>query len=117
MKLYHLNNLLLYIPINIIKNNRDIIIFNLKRPITFEDKLKLYKIDNIIDIKLKLKQRNVNYNYNLIIIEDYIYNFQLLNNDINNIYKHKTYFIQYNKNLNTNNYTQQILSNQFLQNL
>jgi len=118
MKLYHIKKLILFIPSTVIKYSNEMVIFKLIRPISIEQKLKLYNIDNFSDIKLKLKYRNYLENNSLTVINDNIYKFHLINDDIsNNIYANKTYYLTNHKFLNINADTKQLTSNWFLNNL
>ncbi len=118
MKLYHIKKLVLFIPSTIIKYNKNMVIFKLLRPISVEQKLKLLNTECICDIKLKLKYKNYLENNNLTVINDNIYKFHLINDDIvDNIYSKKTYYLSYHKFLNANEFTKQLTSNWFLNNL
>lgn len=118
MKLYHSNKLILFIPSTIIKYNTNMVIFKLIRPVSIEQKLKLLNTDCISDIMLKLKYKNYLEDNKLTVINDNIYKFHLINDDIaDNIYSNKTYYLSYHKFLNINDYTKAITSNWFLNNL
>lgn len=117
MKFYHSNKLVLFIPSSVITYNKNMVIFTLNRPISIDEKLKLYKLDNISDIQLKLKYRSFNTDNNLTALHDNIYKFHLINDDNENIYKKKTYYLSYHKFLTVNQYTANITSNWFLNNL
>lgn len=117
MKLYHTNKLILFIPSTVIKYTSNMVIFNLKRPLLPNEKIKLYNQDNISEIELKLKYRTFNSENSLTAINDYIYKFHLINDDNENIYKTKTYYLSYHKFLTVNQDTANITANWFLNNL
>lgn len=118
MKLYYINKLILFIPSNVIKYNKNMVIFKLNRPLTLEERVKLYNQDSISDIRLKLKYRSFNSDNSLTAINDHIYKFHLMNdNSEDNIFKNKTYYLSYHKFLDVNAQTANITANWFLNNL
>jgi len=97
MKLYYLNKTLIHIPFTIIRFNS-----NINNNITFKlnnnniNKDLLWNVNNINDIKV-----NININ-NIIVINDYIYKYQLSNNNnIYNLSKSKIVINSFSKYLNS----------------
>lgn len=82
MKFNYLNKTLIDIPLNIYSYSQSKLIFQLNRNITFDDTKLLWNVDNINDIKINIAN---NKNYKL--IDDYIYNYHLQNDNFKNIYQ------------------------------
>ena len=82
MKFNYFNKTLIDIPLNVYSYSHSKLIFKLNRNITFDDTKLLWNVDNINDIKITIAN---NKNYKL--VDDYIYNYHLQNDNYKNIYQ------------------------------
>jgi len=111
MKLYYNKNLCLFIPSKILYLKNNVIIFKLNRKISLEDKNKLFNVNDISNIELKLK--HLNDDKNLIVIKDFIYNFNLNKNK----HEENTYYVAKNTTSTFNNFSKMVNSCWFINSL
>ena len=98
LKFNYLNKILLEIPLSIEKFNYNNIIFDTNRNITYDDTKILWNVCNVIHIKIIINMNNFN------MIDDYIYNYKLINFDNNTyhlIYNNKIMITPFSKILNS----------------
>jgi hypothetical protein len=98
LKFNYLNKNLIEIPLNIEKFNYNNIIFDTNRNITYDDTKILWNVCNINNIKISI---NIN---NFDMINNYIYNYRLINFDNNTyhlIYNNKIMITPFSKILNS----------------
>jgi len=98
LKFNYLNKILLEIPLSIEKFNYNNIIFDTNRNITYDDTKILWNVCNVNHIKIIINMNNFN------MIDDYIYNYKLINFDNNTyhlIYNNKIMITPFSKILNS----------------
>ncbi len=98
IKLNYNNKNLLYIPSNLINFNKNKYIFNMSRPLKCEYKEIVWNVDDISKIKINITKNN----YEL--LNDYIYKYNLTNENKTNIYyinKNNFAISEFSKTLNS----------------
>jgi len=99
IKFNYFNKTLIDIPLYIYNYSNSKIIFQLNRNITFDDSKILWNVDNVNDIKIIILN-----NKNFKLIDNYIYNYHLQNNNFKDIYqlsKNKIIVSPFSKTLNS----------------
>lgn len=108
MKLSYLNNVLVNIPISIISYNSSKLVINLNKNLNCEHKEILWNVNEISKININI-DKNTN---NCILINDYIYKYNISNKDNTNFF-----CINKNKIINNNDISKKLNSFWFINNL